>query len=153
VTAAADRAIDAWRDGDAARAAVLLRDAYPPEIGRLFAPHGTATEWRLYVTALVMLGPCGAFDPRLSRVIREGDALVAAALVTIPAPGIAHLAQLAVRPDVRRRGLAARLVRDVVAAATEDGRPELTLQMATTNLPARRLYESLGFTPVSDSGS
>jgi len=144
--AAVAPAIDRWRDGDIAPAADLLCAAYPPEIASLFTPHGRAAEWRTYITVLVKLAPCGVFRREWSRVIRDGDALLGAALMTLVAPGTAHLAQLAVRPDVQRQGLATRLVREAAAAARAAGCLELTLLVARGNEPARRLYASLGFT-------
>jgi len=146
-TAAAGPAIDRWRDGDIGRATALLSAAYPPAIAALFTPRGSAAEWRTYVTVLVRLGPCGIFQHEWSRVIRDdAGELLGVALVTRVAPGTAHLAQLAVRPDVQRGGLATRLVCDAAAAAHAAGCRELTLLVARGNEPARRLYESLGFT-------
>lgn len=138
--------IDRWRDGDIARVAELLCAAYPPQLASLFTSYGSAAEWRTYVTVLVKLSPCGAFQREWSRVVRDGDAVLGAALLTFVAPATAHLAQLAVRPDVQRRGLATRLVLEAAAAARATGCRELTLLVARENEPARRLYESLGIT-------
>jgi ribosomal protein S18 acetylase RimI-like enzyme len=142
-------AADAWRPDDLPRAAVLLHASYTHDIGRYFAPHGSAVEWLRYVTALVTDSPCGTFTPGLTRVVRDGAVLRALALVTLVAPATAHLAQLAVRPDARRHGVATLLVEDVSAAAAAAGCTELTLLVADTNTPARRLYESLGFKILS----
>jgi ribosomal protein S18 acetylase RimI-like enzyme len=155
-TAAADRRreefeIDSWRDGDIERAAALLHVAYPPEVGRHFAPHGTRHEWVRYVAALVTEAPCGTLDRRATRVVRDGDRLRALALVTSVAPAIAHLAQLAVAPDSRRQGLATWLVRDAIARTAAAGSHIITLLVASSNAPARRLYESLGFREFSAS--
>ena len=139
---------DQWRAGDIPRAAALLHPAYPRDIGRHFAPNGTAEEWLRYVTALVTGGACGTFDAQLTRVIRDDDGLRALALVTLVAPATAHLAQLAVRPDVRRQGIARALVSDVAATAAAAGCERLTLLVAASNAPARRLYDALGFTSI-----
>jgi ribosomal protein S18 acetylase RimI-like enzyme len=134
-----------WGDGDIARAAVLLRAAYPQDIGRNFAPNGTPGEWLRYVTALVNDSPCGTFSAELTRVIRDEEGVRALALVTRVAPATAHLAQLAVRPDARRQGIARRLVEELAASAAAAGCRQLTLLVAASNAPAWRLYESLGF--------
>jgi ribosomal protein S18 acetylase RimI-like enzyme len=136
---------DPWRPEDLPGAAALLHASYTHEIGRHFAPHGTAIEWLRYVTALVTEHPCGAFSPELTRVIRDAGALRALALVTRVSPGTAHLAQLVVRADARRQGVATRLLNDVSEAAAAAGCTELTLLVAEVNAPARKLYESLGF--------
>jgi ribosomal protein S18 acetylase RimI-like enzyme len=51
----------------------------------------------------------------------------------------------------QRRGLAAALILRSAAALIEKGYARLALVVAADNLPARRLYEKLGFHPwVSD---
>jgi ribosomal protein S18 acetylase RimI-like enzyme len=140
---------DAWTPEDLPRAAVLLHASYTHDIGRHFAPHGTALEWLRYVTALVTDSPCGAFSPDLTRVLRDDAGLRALALVTRVSPQTAHLAQLAVRADARRHGLATLLVNDVSAAAAAAGCTELTLLVAAENVPARRLYDALGFAEIT----
>lgn len=137
--------VDHWREGDIARAAELLHASYPLEIGRHFAPRGTPAEWLRYVTALATQGPCGVFHPQSTRVVRDRDAMRGLALMTRVAPATAHLAQLAVRPDSRRWGLATRLVQEAAALSHAAGCRELTLLVAAANESARRLYESLGF--------
>jgi GNAT superfamily N-acetyltransferase len=136
---------DRWRAGDIARAAALLHAAYPPEIGRYFAPRGRPDEWRRYVIALVEQSPCGPVDRGATRVVRGGTDLRALALVTTVSPSAAHLAQLAVAPGCRRQGVATRLIREVMMRAGAAGREELTLLVAESNHSARRLYQSLGF--------
>jgi ribosomal protein S18 acetylase RimI-like enzyme len=138
-----------WTPADLARAAALLHASYPHDIGRHFAPHGTALEWLRYITALVLDSPCGAFSPELTRVVRDGETLRALALVTRVSPGTAHLAQLAVRADARRQGVARMLVNDISEAAAAAGCAELTLLVAAENAAARKLYDALGFTKVS----
>lgn len=56
---------------------------------------------------------------------------------------VLHL--LAVRPAWRRRGIARELVRRAVDIAHEQGAGALRLDVIPSNLPARELYESLGF--------
>jgi ribosomal protein S18 acetylase RimI-like enzyme len=141
--------VDRWRDGDLVRAATLLQISYTPDIGRHFAPHGTAPEWLRYVAALTTTDACGTFNAQLTRVIRDDDEnLRALALITLLAPATAHLAQLAVHPALRRTGVARTMVGEVAAAAAAAGCDRLTLLVAEGNDPARRLYESLGFSPA-----
>jgi GNAT superfamily N-acetyltransferase len=139
-------AFDSWREGDVELAASLLHGAYPPDIGRHFAPNGTPAEWLRYVTALVTQGPCGMFSPVLTRVAREGATMRGLAMMTLASPAVAHLAQLAVRSDARQQGLGSALVRAAAASAAAAGCERLTLLVAPSNTPARRLYASLGFT-------
>lgn len=56
-----------------------------------------------------------------------------------------HINTLAVRADVRRRGIATRLLRHVFAEARAAGISHATLEVRRSNEAALRLYEGLGF--------
>lgn len=56
------------------------------------------------------------------------------------------LNDLYVDPDHRRLGIARRLMERAAAFAKETGARSLALETAIDNAPARRLYESLGWT-------
>ena len=65
-----------------------------------------------------------------------------------PLPENAHVVQvqgLAVHPDARRQGVASGLLGAAEAALRERGTRKLTLRVLSTNQPAIRLYERLGF--------
>ncbi|HJU35841.1 MAG TPA: GNAT family N-acetyltransferase [Gaiellaceae bacterium] len=53
-----------------------------------------------------------------------------------------------VRPDARRKGLAAELVREVVTRLQEAGADMLELEVLASNSEARAIYEHWGFKPV-----
>ncbi len=53
-----------------------------------------------------------------------------------------------VRPDARRKGLAAELVREVVTRLQESGAEMLELEVLASNTEARAIYEHWGFKPV-----
>ena len=57
---------------------------------------------------------------------------------------VAHLLNVAVRADMRRRGLGRRLVHAAMDAAAGSGRPCLTLEVRAGNAAARDLYASCG---------
>jgi [ribosomal protein S18]-alanine N-acetyltransferase len=57
----------------------------------------------------------------------------------------AHVMTLAVRPERRRRGLARTLVEAALADPTSAGARWVYLEVRTSNLAARALYGSLGF--------
>ena len=57
----------------------------------------------------------------------------------------AHINNLAVRPELRRRGLGTQLLDALVAEAAHLGATELTLEVRRSNEPALRLYERAGF--------
>jgi ribosomal protein S18 acetylase RimI-like enzyme len=130
---------------DGPGAASLLRAAYSEVSGRHFAPNGTFEEWSQYVAGIVGQGGCGVFDDAATRVVRDDRGLQALALITSIAPETAHLAQLAVRPDCRGRGLASTLLHQAMVIAAEAGKQTMTLLVGERNAAARKLYASLGF--------
>ena len=56
-----------------------------------------------------------------------------------------HINNLAIRPELRRRGLAARLLHAVLKTAADAGCDRATLEVRRSNHAARALYESVGF--------
>lgn len=57
----------------------------------------------------------------------------------------AHIISLAVHPDQRRQGIARALLVDLLQQARDQGCGWATLEVRSGNLPAQRLYESIGF--------
>jgi len=58
---------------------------------------------------------------------------------------VTHVSGLAVHPAARRRGVAAALMTAAEPFARARGARKLTLRVLSTNQPAMRLYERLGF--------
>jgi len=56
-----------------------------------------------------------------------------------------HINNLAVLPEVRRRGVATALLERVLADGAAKGAPRATLEVRQSNAAALRLYERLGF--------
>jgi [ribosomal protein S18]-alanine N-acetyltransferase len=56
-----------------------------------------------------------------------------------------HINNLAIRPELRRQGLATRLLGRVLQSAADAGGERATLEVRRSNHAARRLYEGLGF--------
>jgi len=63
-------------------------------------------------------------------------------------PGLRLLTGLAVVPQRRRAGVARSLVRAVLDEAAREGCERVTLWARADNLPAQRLFVSLGFAPT-----
>jgi ribosomal-protein-alanine N-acetyltransferase len=59
-----------------------------------------------------------------------------------------HILNLAVHPDLRRRGVATALVRETLDELREMGCRFLYLEVRASNTEAREFYEHLGFRPV-----
>jgi [ribosomal protein S18]-alanine N-acetyltransferase len=60
-----------------------------------------------------------------------------------------HVNTMAIDGPYRRLGLGTRLMRAVMADAARRGVTRATLEVRATNVAARKLYESLGFTVVA----
>ena len=81
------------------------------------------------------------------RLARAGSRL-AGLLVAWHLSGESQLAELAVHPDFRRRGLARRLLLEMLEDARVRCAATATLEVRRGNAPAIALYRSLGFSEV-----
>jgi ribosomal protein S18 acetylase RimI-like enzyme len=127
----------------------LLAKTYAGQpVARVFAPNARLEEWAQYAAQLLGGPAAGTWQPAQSFVVPEASGrLVGAVITTTVAPGIAHVAQLAVDPDHRQRGLGRTLMAAAAEAARERGASRMTLNTASDNTVALSLYASLGFTP------
>lgn len=57
-----------------------------------------------------------------------------------------HLHNVAVRRDMRRKGIASRLLTEAIHLSRREGARWITLEVRHSNLPAQRLYEKFGLT-------
>ena len=62
--------------------------------------------------------------------------------------GETDMMNIAVHPDYRRQGIGERLVVQLVDALKAKGNHSLMLEVRVSNVPARNLYEKLGFQQV-----
>jgi len=84
----------------------------------------------------------------VSRVVEEDGRLVAAVLVS-RYEGLPLIAYVMTAPSHKRRGLAAGLMADVLAALAVSGEERAHLWVTSAN-PALRIYEQLGFIDAPD---
>jgi ribosomal-protein-alanine N-acetyltransferase len=64
----------------------------------------------------------------------------------------AHVTNVAVRPDHRRRGIATRLLLELAAVAIQRGCVAWTLEVRASSTGAQALYRSFGFAPAGVRG-
>ncbi|MGH9456856.1 MAG: ribosomal protein S18-alanine N-acetyltransferase [Thermoanaerobaculia bacterium] len=83
-------------------------------------------------------------ERRLSRVIRDRRAIVAYCFSMYFLDEM-HVNKIAVAEPYRRRGLAGRLMDDVIAFARANGIKTITLEVRTTNDDAIAFYRAIGF--------
>ena len=78
-------------------------------------------------------------------VLRTPDVPVAAFCAFWLVADQAHINNLAVRPELRGRGLGIKLLEAMIAEAQRLGATSLTLEVRASNLAARALYAKAGF--------
>jgi ribosomal protein S18 acetylase RimI-like enzyme len=133
--------------GDAPALVRLLAKGYTGQrVAQTFAPNARMDEWAHYAGRLLNGPVAGTWRPDQSFVVTTPDGQMAAAVVTTEiARGIAHIAQVVVDPEFRRKGLARGLLLTAAAAARSQGATCLTLMVGETNSRAGALYDGLGF--------
>ena len=83
---------------------------------------------------------------RFNRVARDGSGALAGYLFCSWAAGEIHVNKIATSEAWRRRGVARRLMDEVLDLGVRVGTEEIYLEVRPSNTPARRFYEGLGFT-------
>jgi ribosomal protein S18 acetylase RimI-like enzyme len=147
-----DPAPETWNPARWNAVAALLRRAYAADdAARPFARGGTPHEWLEYVMQLATTNACGWFFPEASVTIHGASPaeLDGATLITRLAPDTAHLAQIAIAPEARGRGLARRLLTASLDAARAAGCVRATLLVSERNAAAGRLYDAMRFQDVA----
>ena len=79
---------------------------------------------------------------------RGDDGAVAGYVVAWFAAGEGEIANLAVSPALRGRGIGAALLDAALGAAREAGTSEMYLEVRSSNVRARQLYDSRGFVEI-----
>jgi ribosomal protein S18 acetylase RimI-like enzyme len=138
--------VRAPRPADAAELGQLYFDCQVP--GADLASVGEAIE----EIGAFFRGEFGEFWPAASGVIETGGRLVAALLAVHRAPwddtpDCPFITDLFTDPAGRRRGFGRALVVRALTEASATTRPRVALRADSENVPALRLYESLGFRP------
>jgi ribosomal-protein-alanine N-acetyltransferase len=111
----------------------LMCQSFDPVFGEAWSPQDLAS-------TLNLPNIC----PRLSC---HGDA-ICGFCITYLLPDAAELLLVAVGQRARRQGIARRLVLDASELARKAHLPSLFLEVREDNMPARSLYESLGFAMI-----
>jgi [ribosomal protein S18]-alanine N-acetyltransferase len=78
-------------------------------------------------------------------ILAESDGQIIGYVLYWLLPGAVDIHNIAVHLDFRRRGLGRVLLDKVVAEARRQSILQVTLEVRTSNLPAQKLYESIGF--------
>lgn len=82
----------------------------------------------------------------VAEVVEQGQPVLAGMLVLWLILDEAHIATLAVRQDLRRRGIARLLLQTALGIAWQEGARRAFLEVRAGNQPALAMYRQLGFT-------
>lgn len=77
-------------------------------------------------------------------VVEAGDRIIAYSGMWVIIDE-AHITNIAVHPEFRRKGLGEGLVKEMMERAKSHGATKMTLEVRVSNATARRLYERFGF--------
>jgi ribosomal-protein-alanine N-acetyltransferase len=122
--------IGEYQEGDIQEIIGIERDSYPtPWSENLFRSEMTSPISRLLV----------------GRTTQEQRRDVVGYIVYWRVDDEIHLHNIAVRRDVRRKGIASRLLVEAIRCSRLEGARWITLEVRRSNLPAQRMYEKFGF--------
>lgn len=105
-----------------------------------FAPHWNQEQYE------------GLFSPDAPRrvvLVAEQDSLARGFLVALCPTDEWEVESVVVDQPVRRRGIGALLLEDLVRRAVEESASAVVLEARESNHPARQLYEKIGFEQVA----
>ena len=123
--------IGEYEEGDIDEIICIERDSYPtPWSENLFRSEMTSPISRLLV----------------GRTTREQRGGVVGYIVYWRVDDEVHLHNIAVRRDMRRKGIASRLLEEAFRCSRREGGRWITLEVRHSNQPAQRMYEKFGFT-------
>jgi len=81
----------------------------------------------------------------VARVVSEDAKRIAGYIVYWLVADELHLQKIAIRRDVRRRGIASLLFREAIESSSINKTQKATLEVRVSNIPALKLYEKFGF--------
>jgi ribosomal-protein-alanine N-acetyltransferase len=81
----------------------------------------------------------------VGRVLHKGVETLAGYIVYWLVADELHLQKIAIRKDMRQKGLASHLLREAIESSPKSKTQKATLEVRRSNLSALRLYEKFGF--------
>jgi len=100
---------------------------------------------RRFLTNIVQYPGCGSFfGPASWAAVKSGE-LLGISLASLVADDVGHITQVCVAPSVRGTGLGYELVRKSLMSLAVHGCRSVSLTVTSSNRPAVKLYERMGF--------
>ena len=118
---------------------LVMEESFDPKWGEAWNRRQVAASLDMPSTAIALIAADGS-PP-------ETSADTAGFAMTRAAPGEEELLLIAVRPNLRKTGLGARLMDALFESAKERGSERILLEMRENN-PAASFYRSAGFEPI-----
>jgi ribosomal protein S18 acetylase RimI-like enzyme len=144
------RSVRPWSSDHLEACAEALSEAHEGGVEALINSAFRSPEAATTYLKDVVRGPgCGYFQPWASSLVVENGRVLGFCLVTTVAPGVAHLPQVAVRPEAQGRGLGAALLDRAWRAARAEGCRRMTLSVSLENQRARSWYVRRGFSRLA----
>jgi len=140
--------IERWTDRCFDPCARLIERAYSrhvdSDINEQYRSEGGASR---FLRNVVLLPGCGQFLPEASLVIPGSgrNDLSGVVLTSVVAPGVAHVTQICLQPELHGKGQGRALLRASIEALQARQFKGLSLTVTSANQPAVHLYETEGF--------
>jgi ribosomal-protein-alanine N-acetyltransferase len=136
-------------NGSSASPELLIEPARESDLAEVLAIERTCfvTPWTRQAFRAELEKPYGHLDLARLTAGRQAGALAGYVCFWLAADEV-QIANLAVHPANRRRGIGRRLMLHALQAGREAGSRLAVLEVRESNQAARRLYEGLGFRPV-----
>jgi [ribosomal protein S18]-alanine N-acetyltransferase len=123
--------IDGYEERDLAEILEIERDSFPTP----WSPGLFRNEMENSISRMLV-----------GKTVREREIEVVGYVVFWRVADEIHIHNIAVRRDLRKCGIASRLLSKVIRDCLQEGARFVTLEVRRSNLPAQKLYESFGFT-------
>ena len=143
--------IERWTDRSFEPCARLIERAYARHVDSdINEQYRTENGASRFLRNVVLLPGCGQFLPEASLVIPGAgrNDLHGVVLASVVAPGVAHITQICLLPELHGKGQGRALLRAAIDALVARQFQGLSLTVTSANTPAVRLYETEGFQVV-----
>ena len=144
-----------WQDGDAAEAALVLRNANLGTEDGLIYPELVDRNQVVAAVNSIMRGSCGRFDTAASSIAesRRGGFVAGLTMCTRNTPQAAFITEVAVDPAWQGRGIGTALLDRSLARLAAANLKRVSLGVTVANTRARGIYASRGFGRPAAFGS
>ena len=142
-----------WDEQWVGQAAELITIAYQGHVDSQISDQYRSIPGAMrFLENIIHYPGCGNFDPDCSFVALGNGSpeLCGMALSAKVGPGVSHITQVCVKPQMQGAGMGRALVCQIIQKLREHGFAAVTLTVTSSNTGAVRLYEKLGFSTLKE---